>query len=159
MLLNRPVQETPPAVANAERGEVGLQVKGPNGEVLESYVLLLDTNAIAVLEQILGQQIHRLMPRLMSPGVSELRALLFAALNRYYPATRLHDAGHLIDRVGFEPASEAVIEALTLGFRPPSTTTAPSTAEAPKRAHGRGTGRASSPTRRKRGSARPSSGA
>jgi hypothetical protein len=142
-------------VANPENGEVLIEVRGPNGEVKRGYVMRMNTNAICVLEQAMGEHIHKLMPRIIDPGMQDLRALLFAGLHERQPEMTIADAGDLIDQAGFEACANAVMEACTLGF--PKGVKGPAAKAAPE-GKGHGTGPGSSPTRRRRASVPPSSG-
>jgi hypothetical protein len=137
-------------VANPEDGEVLLEVKDANGEVKECFVLRMKTNAICRLEQAMGMHVHKLGPRLSNPGMQDLRCLLFAALSDRHPLMTQAEVGNLIDRVGFDAATAAVMEAFTLGFPEAVKGEAAKTPEG--KGNGRGTGRASSRTRLKRGS-------
>ncbi|MBA2627187.1 MAG: hypothetical protein H0U85_04190 [Gemmatimonadales bacterium] len=143
-------------MVNPERGEVLLEVKGANGNTTDSYVLLMRTNALVRLEQHMGDHIHKLGPRISSPGMGDLRALLCAALSTRHPEITLEGAGEIIDAAGFEEAGAAVMNALNLGF--PRLAAGAAAVQNAGKVNGRGTGRGSSPTRRKRASVQPTSG-
>lgn len=150
------LREVPAPVANPEAGEVALEVRDAAGEVVETFVLRMNTNALCALEKVMGEHVHKLGPRVMNPGMQDLRALLFAALRARHPGMTLDDAGDLIDRAGYDAALTPVMEAFALGF--------PTATKGAKKAAGKepaapGTGPGSSPTRRRPASVPRSSGA
>lgn len=150
------LREVPPPVANPEAGEVALVVRNDRDEIVETFVLRMNTNALCALEQAMGEHVHKLGARVMNPGLQDLRALLYAALRARHPGMTANDAGDLIDRAGYEGTMTAVLEAFRLGFP-----AAKPGEKKGKAAEGKdpGTGPRSSPTRRKQGSVPRSSGA
>lgn len=143
---------------NKERGEVALFVPSTRGgELGQTYVLRMGTNALAKLEDVMGDHIHKLAPRLMSPRLGDMRAMLCAALGERHPEITLLEAGNIIDRAGYDAAGAALVEALNLGF-PKGTPGKPESATGKGESRGMGTGTSSSSTRRKRASGLTSSG-
>lgn len=154
---------------NPEKGEVGLYVKGSNGDVLETYVLHYSTNACARLESLLGEKdvlgrvtpipIEKLMPRITKPGFTDVRAMLCAGLGDRHEGISLEAAGVIADRVGIKVVSAALGQAIKLAF--PDVFGEPEKPAGPVKggkAEGRANGKGSSGTRRKLVSAPPASG-
>ena len=142
---------------NRERGEVALPVKDANGNVVQTYVLRMSTNALVRLEDATGEHITKLAPRFINPSLKDLRAMVFSAIGERHPEISLQAAGDLIDRVGYEEAGNAVAEAFTLAF--PAKKAGQPVEDGEGKVQRRGTGARSSSTRRKPGSAPTSSGA
>lgn len=150
-------QRIPAPVANPEDGEVLLEIKDAAGNVTETFVLRMNTNAICRLEQALSDGIVQIERRLrINPSLQDLRALLFAGLLNRHPLVTLNDAGNLIDRIGMSAASVLLLKVFELGFPvAPKGEAAKATAG---KGTGPGTGKGSSRIGRKRASGSPTSG-
>lgn len=94
-------------MANIIKGEVEFEASG------ETYVLLLDFNALCELEND--------VPGLMD-GTSEIkspsaiRAVVHAGLAAHHPDLSLRDAGEIIHAVGLETAGELVRRSFAASF-------------------------------------------
>lgn len=75
--------------------------------------LRFDLNALCHVEDRLGASLDALQARLAQPGARDLRALLWAGLQRHHPEVTLEQAGRLCD---VAQAGEAVGRALAAAF-------------------------------------------
>lgn len=94
-------------MANPLKGEVEFEAGG------ETYVLLLDFNALCELET----EVPGLMDgtaEIKSP--SAIRAVVHAGLAAHHPALSLRDAGNLINMIGLEAAGDLVSRSFAGSF-------------------------------------------
>lgn len=94
-------------MANKHRGYVDIVLDKPRK-------LRFTTNAIAELEDVLGQPITKLDEE--SLGVKTLRALLWAGLLHENRDLTIEEAGDLMDHANLEDIATKVMEALQLAF-------------------------------------------
>jgi hypothetical protein len=113
-------------MVNPLRGEVALDVEGT------TYVLCLDINAIIEVENLLDIGIADVANLFNDPArirAGNVRAMLWAALQRHHPDVTLAWAGKIVGRIGMGLAIEKLGEALSVAFpqegeqrrRPPET--------------------------------------
>lgn len=87
-------------MANREKGEVEIEVKG------KTYVLALDINAMAWLEDRLSTpereiSFHQFYDRIEKhKKISDIRLILWAALQKHHPASTVEDAGNVMQAAG-----------------------------------------------------------
>tara|TARA_R110000868_G_scaffold17418_1_gene76545 strand:+ start:432 stop:770 length:339 start_codon:yes stop_codon:yes gene_type:complete len=93
-------------MANALKGEIEISVEG------NAYTLCFTTNAIAEVEQLLGDSVGGIAANIAK--VEHQRALLWGALQRHHKGIDLLKAGALMDEFdgGLEPLVEALARAL-----------------------------------------------
>ena len=107
------------------RGETRVRIDG------EDRVLAYDLNALCQVEEALGEPLSAVAARLGRPALRDLRALLWAGLQRHYPGTTLAMAGDLLGetlRAGESSAGalgERIAEAIAQSFPPPRPAAAP----------------------------------
>lgn len=99
-------------MANAERGEVDLDVGG------KTFTLRLGSNALASIEETLGIDLTEIIEQFQSGRVklSLLRGVLFGALREHHKDVSLFDAGDILDKVGVATATTAIGEAFNRAF-------------------------------------------
>lgn len=122
--------------ANPLKGEVDLVA----GE--ESYVLALSINEIVKLEELLDVGIVEIAAWFANPEqirVGNMRATLWAGLQRHHPGLTLDDAGDIIAAAGLGPVVQKLGEAIQASFPE----AAPAGEENPRKASRAGTGEAS----------------
>ncbi|MFA5897932.1 MAG: GTA-gp10 family protein [Hyphomicrobium sp.] len=96
---------------NPHKGEVALMA----GE--KTYVLRLSINAIAEIEDLMGEGIEAIIRK--TDRVGTLRAILWGALREHHSELSLFDAGDIIGEIGAPAAGEKIGEALKLAFPVP----------------------------------------
>ena len=79
-------------MANPARGETRIRI----GK--QDYVLAYDLNALCEVEYLLGASISAVMERLAQPRLRDMRALLWAGLQRRHPMT-VGEAGDLLGEI------------------------------------------------------------
>ena len=94
-------------MANALKGEVAFEVSG------ETYVLLLDFNALCELENDVPGLMDGTL-EIRSPSV--IRTVVHAGLAAHHPGLTLRDAGNLIHTLGLEVAGELVTRSFAASF-------------------------------------------
>lgn len=105
-------------MANRERGEVSLEVEG------QPYVLVLDTNAMCELEDLLSTPerpvsfVEVIQKVVNGNSMRHLRALVWAALRRHHPTMTVKEAGDLISRAGGVQAFGEQLNALVNSTQP-----------------------------------------
>ena len=94
---------------NRHRGETPIELGG------EEYSLCFDFNALALAEEIAAKPVVEMS---MGAGVSALRVLLFAGLQRYHKKTAktVQHVGRLMDGSDFESMWETVGNALEMSM-------------------------------------------
>jgi hypothetical protein len=137
---------------NEHRGEVSLAI----GDAV--YTLRLGCNSLVAMEGALGQKLPQIVAAFNARdvGLTEIRAMLWAALREHHPKLTLDAVGTLLDVIGFEAAADAIGRAFVLAW--PTRGASVQEGGDPKERRS-GTGRASSPKRRKRASPPTDSGA
>ncbi len=94
-------------MANALKGEIEVAIEGV------AYTLCFTTNAIAQVEQLLGDSIGGIAASIGK--VEHQRALLWGALQKHHKGVELLAAGALMDE--FEAGLEPLVEALARALR------------------------------------------
>lgn len=116
--------------------------------------ILLDWNALCIVEQDLGAKIDRVASAMLGSAVM-MRAIMRAALLEHHPKTDHATAGHVLQALGYTRAADLLMEALKLSF--------PEVAEAgdadPQGTAGDGTSPSASPSGASSDTAPPTSGA
>jgi len=99
-------------MANPHRGQVPLQAVGT------TYTLCLSTNAMCELEGLTGEAIGTLAEKMNGDSVrmTDVRALVWAALQDHHPDADLKEAGNIITLAGMPATMEAVGRAFELAF-------------------------------------------
>lgn len=108
-------------MANEYRGEVSLD--GPDGELKLKFT----TNAICEFEKLHNKPVLKVfsdIPKKMETPTYLIRDMFFAALLEFQPGTTPKDAGNLMDEIGLERVTDAVMDALEasttiFGVNPP----------------------------------------
>jgi hypothetical protein len=95
-------------MANAERGEVALKVKG------REYTLALTFGAFCEYEALTGRSAYRL--DFQSLTATDHRALIWAALQRHHRGATLADVEAMYFDAGIPAMKTALEEALRVGF-------------------------------------------
>lgn len=137
-------------MVNRERGEVGLEIGG------KSYTLVLNTNAMALLEDSFSTRDHevtfdQVLARVNAGSVRHIRALVWAALHEHHPEITVPQTGNLIQEAGGLAAFTAQLVAMmgTTSADPKDLAAIAGGAVNPRKAQAgaRGTGTRSSRTR------------
>lgn len=99
-------------MANAVRGQVSLKA----GDT--TYTICLSTNAVCELEDLTGEAIGSLAAKMNGGSVrmTDVRALVWAALQDHHPDADLKEAGNIITLAGMPATMEAVGKAFELAF-------------------------------------------
>ena len=79
----------------------------------ETYWLAFDFNGLAVAEEITGLNLLQALRTLVNLSVSQTRGLLYAALLKRQPKTRLLDVGNMMTFEALPQITQALSEALT----------------------------------------------
>jgi hypothetical protein len=139
-------------MSNEHRGEVSLQM----GDAV--YTLRLNCNALVAMEGALQQKLPQIVAafNVRDVGLTEIRAMLWAALRDKHPMVTLEAAGELLDVGGFQTVADAIGRAFVLSWA--SANGKVRDASDPKEGVS-GTGTSFSRKRRKRGSPPTDSGA
>ena len=138
-------------MANRERGEIGLTVKG------KSYTLVLNTGVMASMEEHFSTPDRevtwdQIWMRVLRGSVRTVQALIWSMLKPNHPDFTLEQTGALIDDVGgFAGLTDILKQAGTASTPDPKDVEALGVAKRPRTAQGtrtrRGTGGATSSTR------------
>jgi hypothetical protein len=90
-------------MANRERGEVSLSVGG------ETYTLVLNTNAMAAIEEAADATWDEFWPGVMKGRVRSIRLLLWGMAQKYHPKLTVSNVGDLIDGAGGLPGLVSIM--------------------------------------------------
>lgn len=104
-------------MANRERGEVSLSIGG------RVYTLYLDTNALALLEDLFStperdMTFLEILERVQRNSVRHMRGMIWAALQHHHPDVSVQRAGELINDAGGLGALAEQLQALSKSTQP-----------------------------------------
>lgn len=96
---------------NPMRGEAALVTDAG------TYLLVLDVNAFCIVEQALDMPLRNITDNIEknASSMSEIRALLWAALSRRHPGT-IAEAGDIMSSAGLKATRQALVDALLAAF-------------------------------------------
>lgn len=101
-------------MANPARGVIEFEARG------QTYRLRFSNNALAELEQALGEPLGRFAPRLQHGeiGVRDIRAMLWAGIRGADPkaSLSLEEVGELMDELGLPQAATLAAQAFAAAF-------------------------------------------
>jgi len=100
-------------MANALTGEVAFTVDG------EEMILLIDINALCVVEDRLGKKTADIVGDLEAMGLSMLRTIFWAGLQDHRPGLSPKEAGKIIQQITPPKARELVMQAFIASFPVP----------------------------------------
>jgi hypothetical protein len=96
---------------NKHKGETPLTVGN------KEYILKFTTNSLCELEDALKMSIPEMMEKMAAGmGFRDLRKILWAACLEHHSEVTFHEAGKMIDQVGFKQCLDSVTKALNAGF-------------------------------------------
>jgi hypothetical protein len=99
-------------MANAVKGEVAVAC----GE--KTYTLVLTTNALCELEDLLGQSTGKSIRQLSEMDMRVMRGMFWAALRRHHQALTVQGAADIIDALGAAKAIKALDTAVERAMKP-----------------------------------------
>jgi hypothetical protein len=103
-------------MANSQKGQVSFQADG------ETYLLEMTPNAYCELEDEAGMDTLSFVSKIQAAvaggkiSFKDLRLLMWAALTEHHEGLTTKDAGDVMKAVGFERASDLVLQAINGSF-------------------------------------------